>query len=84
VKDIFNYECMETFGDSFLKFATSLLLFDTCSLHDEGALTIIRTKIVGNQHLCRVGRISNIVSYMVFKGLKLKYLYKKIIILIQF
>lgn len=65
---------METFGDSFLKFATSLVLFDACPLHDEGILSILRTKIIGNKHLCYVGRNSNIVSYMVFKGLKIKYL----------
>jgi len=71
---MFNYECMETYGDSFLKFYTALVLFDAYPLYDEGFLSKLRMKIVGNQHLYYVGRNSDIVSYMVFKGLKLKYL----------
>lgn len=65
---------METYGDSFLKFAISLVLFDHNSLHNEGILSISKTNIVGNRNLFYVGRNSKIVSYMVFKGLNLKYL----------
>lgn len=64
-EDIFNNECMETFGDSFLKFAISLVLYDACPLQDEGVLSTLRMKIVGNRHLCYAGRNSDIVSYMV-------------------
>lgn len=65
---------METYGDSFLKFAASLVLFDARPLDDEGLLSTLRTKMVGNRNLYYVGRNLNIASYMVFKGLKLKYL----------
>lgn len=65
---------METYGDSFLKFAISLALFDYSSLHNEGILTVLKTNIVGNRNLFYVGKTSKIVSYMVFKGLNLKYL----------
>lgn len=65
--DMFNYERMETYGDSFLKFATSLVLFDAFELENEGVLTELKMKIVGNRNLCYVGKNLNIGSYiMVF------------------
>lgn len=64
---MFNYERMETYGDSFLKFATSLVLFDAFELENEGVLTELKMKIVGNRNLCYVGKNLNIGSYiMVF------------------
>lgn len=65
---MFNYERLETYGDSFLKFATSLVLFDAFELENEGVLTELKMKIVGNRNLLYVGKNLNIGSYlMVFK-----------------
>lgn len=66
---MFNYERMETFGDSFLKFAVSLVLFDAFPLDNEGVLTEIKMKLVGNRNLLYVGRNLNLGSYlMVFEA----------------
>ncbi|XP_050534312.1 endoribonuclease Dicer-like isoform X2 [Daktulosphaira vitifoliae] len=62
--DIFNYECMETFGDSFLKFATSLVLFDSFEKENEGVLTDLKMKLVGNRNLFYIGRNINLGSYI--------------------
>jgi len=60
---------METYGDSFLKFAVSLVLFDAFPLDNEGVLTEIKMKMVGNRNLLYAGRNLNLGSYlMVFKG----------------
>lgn len=65
---MFNYERLETYGDSFLKFATSLVLFDAFESENEGVLTELKMKIVGNRNLLYVGKNLNIGSYlMVFK-----------------
>lgn len=65
---MFNYERMETFGDSFLKFAVSLVLFDAFPSDNEGVLTELKMKIVGNRNLFYVGRNLNLGSYLtVFK-----------------
>jgi len=66
---MFNYERMETYGDSFLKFAVSLVLFDAFPSDNEGVLTELKMKLVGNRNLLYAGRNLNIGSYlMVFKG----------------
>ncbi|XP_026819706.1 endoribonuclease Dicer-like [Rhopalosiphum maidis] len=62
--DMFNYERMETYGDSFLKFAVSLVLYDAFPLDNEGVLSVLKTKIVGNQNLFYVGRNLNLGSYL--------------------
>lgn len=59
---------METYGDSFLKFACSLVLFDAFELENEGVLTELKTKMIGNRNLFYVGKHLNIGSYLlVFK-----------------
>lgn len=66
--DMFNYERMETYGDSFLKYATSLVLFDAFESENEGFLTELKMKIVGNRNLFYAGKNLKIGSYlMVFK-----------------
>ncbi|XP_022180231.1 endoribonuclease dcr-1 isoform X3 [Myzus persicae] len=62
--DMFNYERMETYGDSFLKFAVSLVLFDAFPLDNEGVLTEIKMKLVGNRNLLYAGRNLNLGSYL--------------------
>ncbi|XP_027844608.1 endoribonuclease Dicer isoform X4 [Aphis gossypii] len=62
--DMFNYERMETYGDSFLKFAVSLVLFDAFPSDNEGVLTELKMKIVGNRNLFYVGRNLNLGSYL--------------------
>jgi len=60
---------METYGDSFLKFAVSLVLFDAFPSDNEGVLTELKMKLVGNRNLLYVGRNLNLGSYLVvFKG----------------
>lgn len=61
---MFHYERMETYGDSFLKFACSLVLFDAFELENEGVLTEIKMKMVGNRNLFYIGKNLNIGSYV--------------------
>ncbi|KAK7865819.1 hypothetical protein R5R35_001277 [Gryllus longicercus] len=49
--DALNLERLETLGDSFLKFASSLFLFLRYPKLDEGKLTQVKGKIVGNRNL---------------------------------
>nr|CAD7400792.1 unnamed protein product [Timema cristinae] len=49
--DIINLERVETLGDSFLKFAVSLFLFNTYGVMNEGVLTSLKGKILSNRNL---------------------------------
>ncbi|CAG2058415.1 unnamed protein product [Timema podura] len=49
--DIINLERVETLGDSFLKFAVSLFLFNTYNVMNEGVLTSLKGKILSNRNL---------------------------------
>ncbi|XP_046751680.1 endoribonuclease Dicer isoform X2 [Diprion similis] len=53
--DVINLEILETLGDSFLKFFTSLFLTDTFPNFPEGHLTSIKGKIIGNRNLYYAG-----------------------------
>ncbi|XP_046601014.1 endoribonuclease Dicer isoform X4 [Neodiprion lecontei] len=53
--DVMNLEILETLGDSFLKFFTSLFLTDTFPTFSEGHLTSIKGKIIGNRNLYYAG-----------------------------
>uniref|UniRef100_A0A0K8S5D2 Uncharacterized protein n=1 Tax=Lygus hesperus TaxID=30085 RepID=A0A0K8S5D2_LYGHE len=53
--DIVNYERLETLGDSFLKFAVSLILFSYYPELNEGKLTQVKGKIIGNRNLYYCG-----------------------------
>lgn len=61
---MFHYERMETYGDSFLKFACSLVLFNAFEYENEGVLTELKMKLVGNRNLFYVGKNLNIGSYV--------------------
>ncbi|VVC34156.1 PAZ domain,Helicase, C-terminal,Ribonuclease III domain,DEAD/DEAH box helicase domain,P-loop containing [Cinara cedri] len=63
-RDMFNYERMKTYGNSFLKFAISLALFDAFPAKNEGFLTDLKMKIVGNRNLTYVGKNIDIGSYL--------------------
>ncbi|KAF0759177.1 endoribonuclease Dicer-like, partial [Aphis craccivora] len=62
--DIFNYERNKIYGDSFLKFAVSLVLYDAFQSDNVKVLTGLKTKIIGNQNLFYVGRNLNLGSYL--------------------
>lgn len=49
--DVVNYERAETLGDSFLKYAVSLFLYQTFPDYGEGPLTYLKGKLVGNRNL---------------------------------
>lgn len=53
--DIFNLERMETLGDSYLKFAVSLFLYETYKNFNEGKLTALKGKLIGNRNLYYCG-----------------------------
>jgi endoribonuclease Dicer len=52
---MFNLERLETLGDSYLKFITSLYLYQTFPMLREGQLTAIKGKIIGNRNLFYCG-----------------------------
>ncbi|XP_014275311.1 endoribonuclease Dicer [Halyomorpha halys] len=54
--DVMNYERLETLGDSFLKFLVSLILFVHFENKDEGKLSSIKGKIIGNRNLYYSGK----------------------------
>ncbi|XP_063241716.1 endoribonuclease Dicer-like isoform X2 [Bacillus rossius redtenbacheri] len=54
--DIVNLERLETLGDSFLKLSVSLYLFAVFPKLNEGKLTQLKGKIVGNRYLFYCGR----------------------------
>ncbi|XP_028170236.1 endoribonuclease Dicer isoform X1 [Ostrinia furnacalis] len=53
--DTFNLERVETLGDSFLKFAGSLYLFHKFPKLNEGQLTNIKSRLIGNRNLYYAG-----------------------------
>jgi endoribonuclease Dicer len=53
--DILNLERLETLGDSFLKLMCSLYMFRRYELVNEGKLTCIKGKLVGNRNLYYIG-----------------------------
>lgn len=48
---MFNLERLETLGDSYLKFITSLFLYQGFPHFNEGQLTALKGKIIGNRNL---------------------------------
>ncbi|KYN08971.1 Endoribonuclease Dicer [Trachymyrmex cornetzi] len=53
--DMFNLERLETLGDSYLKFIVSLFLYHTFPTFNEGQLTALKGKIIGNRNLYYCG-----------------------------
>ncbi|XP_058793942.1 endoribonuclease Dicer isoform X1 [Phymastichus coffea] len=62
--DMFNYERVETLGDSFLKFAVSLYLFQNYPDSGEGPLSHLKGKLVGNLNLFYCARAKNLPGRM--------------------
>ncbi|TMW86618.1 hypothetical protein EJD97_021111 [Solanum chilense] len=60
----FHLESLETLGDSFLKYASSIQLFKTYENHHEGLLTIKKNKIISNDALCRLGCARKIPGFI--------------------
>ncbi|XP_012287234.1 endoribonuclease Dicer [Orussus abietinus] len=54
--DAFDLERLETLGDAFLKFAVSLYLFDCFPQYNEGQLTSLKMKLLGNRNLYYCGK----------------------------
>ncbi|XP_050348802.1 endoribonuclease Dicer [Nymphalis io] len=62
--DSFNLERAETLGDSFLKFAATLYLFHKFPAADEGQLTNIKCRLIGNRNLYYAGERANLAGRM--------------------
>lgn len=58
--DAFNFERMETLGDAFLKFAATLYLWDEFPELNEGQLTSLKGRLIGNKNLFYAGRNRNL------------------------
>lgn len=52
---MFNLERLETLGDSYLKFIVSLFLYHKFPMFNEGQLTALKGKIIGNRNLYYCG-----------------------------
>ncbi|XP_018402854.1 PREDICTED: endoribonuclease Dicer [Cyphomyrmex costatus] len=53
--DMFNLERLETLGDCYLKFIVSLFLYHRFPSFNEGQLTTLKSKIIGNRNLYYCG-----------------------------
>jgi endoribonuclease Dicer len=62
--DFLNLERLETLGDSFLKLISSLYLFRQYELVNEGELTCIKGKLIGNLNLYYLGNAHNLGGMM--------------------
>ncbi|CAK1555351.1 unnamed protein product [Leptosia nina] len=62
--DSFDLERVETLGDSFLKFASTLYLYNKFPRLDEGQLTNIKGRLLGNRNLYYAGEKINLGGRM--------------------
>ncbi|XP_057325041.1 endoribonuclease Dicer [Microplitis mediator] len=62
--DAFNFERLETLGDSFLKFFSSIYLFEKFPRKLEGSLTIYKGSMVSNRYLFYCGANKKIPEYI--------------------
>nr|BAX36482.1 Dicer3 [Planococcus kraunhiae] len=62
--DILDLERLETLGDSFLKFAVSVTVFREHITSNEGYLTTLKGKLVGNRNLFYCGDRFNLASFI--------------------
>lgn len=62
--DIIDLERLETLGDSFLKFAVSFTIFVKCKKANEGHMTTLKGRLVGNRNLLHCGNKLNLGSYL--------------------
>lgn len=64
INDMFNYKRLEMYGESFLNFAVSLVLYDAFKLENVRFLSKFRIKLCGNRNLYYIGKSLNIGSYL--------------------
>ncbi|XP_074095916.1 endoribonuclease Dcr-2 [Cotesia typhae] len=62
--DAFNFERLETLGDSFLKFLSSIFLFEKFPNKTEGYLTTYKGSMVSNRHLFYCGENKKLPSFI--------------------
>ena len=62
--DGFDLERTEILGDTFLKFAISLFLFEEFPFYHEGKLTILKSELVSNKNLFCCAEEKNIPDMM--------------------
>ncbi|XP_076391381.1 endoribonuclease Dcr-2 isoform X2 [Megachile rotundata] len=62
--DAFDLERLETLGDSYLKFIVSLYLYTIFPNYNEGSLTVLKGKMIGNRNLYYCGIKKNIPGRM--------------------
>ncbi|XP_076178399.1 endoribonuclease Dcr-2 isoform X3 [Ptiloglossa arizonensis] len=62
--DVFNLERLETLGDSYLKFITTVFLYDNFPHYNEGRLTTLKGKMIGNRNLYYCGNNKHIPGSM--------------------
>ena len=62
--DVVNLERLETLGDSYLKFMASFFLFLHLDEMDEGKLTEIKGKMIGNRNLYYSGVHHKLSGYL--------------------
>lgn len=65
----FNYELLETLGDSFLKFVVTQFLYESHPDNHEGILTGMRAKLVSNTNLDYLGKEKSLQKYIISKYL---------------
>ncbi|ESW19288.1 hypothetical protein PHAVU_006G111800 [Phaseolus vulgaris] len=63
-QEAYNYEYLETLGDSFLKSAVSLQLFNTHQNDREGVLSKLKDKLISNYALCNFGSAKNLPGFI--------------------
>lgn len=62
--DIVNLERLETLGDSFLKFITSVFIILNYPKYDEGSATTLKGKMVSNRNLYYLAANKNLAAYL--------------------
>ncbi|CAK9800088.1 Endoribonuclease Dicer [Anthophora plagiata] len=62
--DAFNLERLEFLGDAYLKFIISLFLYSQFPQYNEGHLTTLKGRLIGNRNLCYCGIAKQIPGYM--------------------
>lgn len=69
-REIVNFERLETLGDSFLKYITSVYIILTFPKFDEGKASALKSKLVSNRNLFYLGikkKIPNILQFNEFE-----------------
>ncbi|MED6184950.1 hypothetical protein PIB30_052383 [Stylosanthes scabra] len=63
-QEVFDYDSLETLGDSFLKYAATQQLFKTNQNLSEGPLTEKRKKMISNTELFKLGCSSGLLGFI--------------------